>query len=161
MKIYLASDHQGFKLKGEILKWVTELGHEGIDLGPFAYKPDDDYPEFIKLAGREVSMDPVNTRAIILGSTGEGEAIVANRFPKVRAAVYYGGNREIVKLSREHNDSNVLSLGARFLNDLEARQMVELWLTTEFTHESRHVRRLAELDQVIRTPWFRKIFRRK
>ena len=121
MKVFLASDHAGFKLKNEIIGWVTEFGHEPVDLGPFTYVPTDDYPDYIKLAAKEVATDPDNCRAIILGSTGEGEAIVANRFPQVRAAVYYGGNREIIKLSRQHNDSNVLSLGARFLHEHEAK----------------------------------------
>jgi ribose 5-phosphate isomerase B len=159
MKIFFASDHAGFKLKNEVIKWVKELGHEAVDLGPFVYKENDDYPDYIKLAAKEVSADSKESRAIILGASGEGEAIVANRFPNVRATVYYGGNREIIKLGRQHNDSNVLSLGARFLNDHEAKEMVTLWLITSFSEEPRHVRRIAEIDEVIKQPWFKKLLR--
>ena len=159
MKIYLASDHAGFKMKSEIIGWVKEFGHEPIDLGPFAYKETDDYPDFIVLAAREVSADPENSRAIILGGSGQGEAIVANRFPKVRAAVYYGGNREVIKLSRQHNDSNVLSLGARFVNDTEAKEMIHLWLTLQFSNEPRHLRRINMIEQVTQEPWFKKLLR--
>ncbi len=159
MKIYLASDHAGFKLKGQIIGWVKEFGHEPVDLGPFVYKEGDDYPDFIKLAAKEVANDPDNCRAIVLGTTGEGEGIVANRFPQVRAAVYYGGNREIIKLSRQHNDSNVLSLGARFLNDHEAREMVHLWLTLQFSGETRHLRRLKEVEEITQEKWFKKLLR--
>lgn len=159
MKIYLASDHAGFKLKNEIIGWVKEFGHEPIDLGPFTYQATDDYPDFIKLAAKEVSQDPTNCRAIILGSSGEGEAIVANRFPNVRAAVYYGGNREIIKLSRQHNDSNVLSLGARFLHDNETKEMVHIWLTLQFSNDARHVRRIKEIEEVTKEPWFKKLLK--
>ncbi len=158
MKVYLASDHAGFKLKNEVIAWVKEKGHEPIDLGPFAYKEDDDYPDFVKLACKEVSADPTS-RAIVLGASGEGEAIVANRFPKVRAAVYYGGNREIIKLSRNHNDSNVLSLGARFLNDTEAKEMVDLWLGASFSGDERHIRRIKKLEEVTTEKWFKKLLK--
>src|SRR4051794_35330319 len=112
MKIYLASDHAGFKLKDILIPYLKELGHEVVDQGAFVYKSGDDYPDFIKLAAKAVSEDP-NARGIVLGASGEGEAIVANKFPGIRAVVYYGANREMIKLSRQHNNSNVLSLGAR------------------------------------------------
>ncbi len=159
MKIYLASDHAGFKLKNEIIGWVKEYGFEPVDLGPFVYKEGDDYPDFIKLAAREVSSDPTNCKAIILGASGEGEAMVANRFPNVRACAYYGGNREIVKLSRQHNDSNILSLGARFINAHEAKEMVHLWLTLQFSNEARHIRRIKEIEEVTHEPWFKKLLK--
>ena len=87
-----------------------------------------------------------NTKAIILGGSGQGEDMVANKFEGVRAAEYYGGNLEIVKLSREHNDANVLSLGARFLSLEEAKEAVKLWLETPFSNEERHARRISEIE---------------
>jgi ribose 5-phosphate isomerase B len=159
MKIYLASDHAGFKLKNEVFAWVKEFGFEPVDLGPFAYKEGDDYPEFIKLAAKEVAADPANCKAIVIGGSGEGEAMMANRFPKVRAVAYYGGNREIIKLSRQHNDSNILSLGARFINDHEAKEMVHLWLTLQFSNEPRHIRRIKEIEEVTHEKWFKKLLK--
>lgn len=148
MKIYFASDHAGFEMKNVLLPFVKDLGHEVFDLGPTELNPEDDYPIFIERAALEVYKDPVRSRAIIFGGSGQGEAMVANRFPNVRATVYYGGNMDIIKLGREHNDSNVLSFGSRFVNLEEAREAVTLWLQTEFTEDSRHVRRLKEIDEL-------------
>ncbi len=149
MKIYLASDHAGFKLKDILTPFIKELGYEVLDLGAFTYKAGDDYPDYIKLAAEKVSEDPENGKAIILGASGEGEAIVANKYRGVRATVYYGGNREIIKLSRHDNDSNILSLGARFLNEKEAKEMVKLWLGAKFSEEeTRHVRRIKKIAEI-------------
>jgi len=147
MKIYCASDHAGFELKGKLLLYIKELGFEVIDQGAHTYEADDDYPDYIAMAAADVSSDPDSARGIVLGGSGQGEAMVANRFPWVRAAVYYGGATDIVTLSREHNDANVLSLGARFISDEEAREAVRLFLTTEFTAEERHVRRIKKIEQ--------------
>ena len=148
MKIYFASDHAGFEMKNVLATFVKSLKYEVFDLGPMTLDPNDDYPIFIEKAALEVYNDPLNTRAIIIGGSGQGEAIVANRFPNVRAAVYYGGNKNIVSLSREHNDTNVLSLGARFLSIPEAKEAVKLWLETAFSEDSRHMRRLREIDEL-------------
>ncbi len=148
MKIFFASDHAGFKLKETLVEFVKTLGFEAVDLGPKEFKEGDDYPLEVEKVGVEVFKDAENSKGIILGGSGQGEAIVANRFPNVRAVVYYGGNKEIIKLSREHNDSNVLSLGARFISEEEAKEAVELWLKTEFSEESRHIRRLREIDKM-------------
>ncbi len=160
MKVFISSDHAGFKLKNLIVSWVKEVGHEAVDLGPFKYDPVDDYPDYIKLTAKEVAADP-EARGIVLGSSGEGEAIVANRFPRVRATVYYGGNREIIKVSRQHNDANVLSIGAHFVNEEEAREMVELWLSMSFSGEIRHIRRIQEIDQIMTEKWYKKLLRFK
>jgi ribose 5-phosphate isomerase B len=149
MKIYLASDHAGFKLKDMLIPFLKEAGHEVIDLGAFAYKPDDDYPDFIKLAAKAVSDEP-DSRGIVIGASGQGEAIVANKYPGIRAAVYYGGNRELIKLSRNHNDANILSLGARFLNEREAKEMVRLWLGATFSGDERHIRRIEKIKKIER-----------
>lgn len=146
MKIYLASDHAGFKMKNELLEFVSDLGYEVEDCGAYELDLDDDYPEFVKKAAQMVSNDPENTRAIVLGATGQGEDMVADKFPNVRSAEYYGGNLEIIRLSREHNNANVLSLGARFLSVDEAFEAVKLWLETPFSDEDRHIRRIEEIE---------------
>lgn len=148
MKIYLGSDHAGFELKEKIKEWLKGWNYEYEDLGNLKLDKSDDYPEFIAPVAKKVSQDPENYKGIILGMSGQGEAIVANRFSKVRAAVYYGGSMEIVKLSREHNNANVLSLGARFVLEDEARDAIKLWLETLFSGEERHLRRLREIEEI-------------
>ena len=149
MKIIFASDHAGFELKNDLVEYVRgKLGFEVEDVGAHTHDPDDDYPDYISLAAQKVSERPAEVKAIILGGSGQGEAMAANRFKKVRAAVYYGGASEIVKLSREHNDANVLSLGARFLSPKEARKAVTAWLETSFSNEKRHVRRIQKLEDI-------------
>jgi len=148
MKIYFASDHAGFEMKNALVEYVKELGFEVEDCGAYEMNPEDNYPEFIKRAAQKVSEDSENSKAIILGGSGQGEAIVANRFPNARAAVFYGCNLEVIKLSREHNDANVLSLGARFLSLDEAKEAVKLWLETEFLGEERHRRRIEQIENL-------------
>ncbi len=146
MKIIFAGDHAGFELKKHLLDFVQGLGFSVEDKGPFNFDSEDDYPDFVKEVAEAVAQDPQNSKAILLGGSGQGEAIAANRFSGVRAVVYYGGTQEIVKLSREHNDANVLSLGARFISKEEAEEAVSLWLNTEFSLEERHVRRIKKID---------------
>jgi ribose 5-phosphate isomerase B len=145
MKIFIGSDHAGFELKGKLIEFLKGLGYEVIDKGPFSFDPSDDYPDYVMPVAEAVSNDS-ETRGIVLGGSGEGEAIATDRFPHVRTAVWYGGNLEPLKLSREHNDTNVLSLGARFINEAEAKEAVKLWLETPFSGDERHVRRIAKLD---------------
>ena len=145
MKVYLASDHAGFEHKEALKKYL--LAKEDItvvDSGPEQYDQDDDYPDTIAPAARAVARDSF-ARAVIFGGSGQGEAIVANKFPRVRAAVYYGSEAQIVTLSREHNDANVLSIGARFVDVEEMKQVVDIWLSSSFTHKERHERRLGKL----------------
>ncbi len=142
MKIYFATDHAGFALKEKLVTYVRDvLKYDVVDCGAYKENPNDDYPPFIKKATEAVSQNPEVDRAIILGGSGEGEAMVANKFPHIRATLYYGGDTEIIRLSREHNDANVLSLGARFIDDEEAKEAVALWLATPFSEEERHARR--------------------
>lgn len=161
MTIFIGADHAGFELKGKLIEFLKDLGYEVEDKGAFEYNKDDDYPDFIAPVAEEVSKDPENSRGIVLGGSGQGEAIVCNRFPGIRAVVYYGessvaeameGERNkpfnIIKLSREHNDANILSLGARFLKDEEAKEAVKLWLETSFPGEERHKRRVSKIDQL-------------
>lgn len=145
MKIYLGSDHAGFDLKEKLKPFLNELGHEYIDLGAEKLDTEDDYPDFVSFVAEAVSGD-VEAKGIVVGKSGQGEAICANRTRGVRAALYYGGNMEIIRLSREHNDANILSLAGGFLEADEAMSAVKLWLTTPFSEEERHIRRIAKLD---------------
>lgn len=145
--IYFASDHAGFELKNELREFVAQtLGYEVVDCGADTFDPEDDFTDFIAKAAREVSAKPLQAKAIILGGSGQGEAMLANRFHDVRATVYYGGPTEIITLSREHNDANVLSLGARFLNTQTAKDAVSLWLSTPHTVVEKYERRIAETE---------------
>lgn len=146
MKIYIGSDHAGFALKKEIISYLSNLPHESYDCGPTEYNHDDDYPDYISIVAKSVSEDP-DSFGIVIGYSGQGEAMVANRFPNVRSAVFYGGSKHILTLSREHNDANILSLGAHFLTTQEAKQAVELWLHTKFTGEERHIRRIKKIEE--------------
>ncbi|MFQ6676477.1 MAG: RpiB/LacA/LacB family sugar-phosphate isomerase [Fidelibacterota bacterium] len=144
MNIYLGTDHAGFELKEAIKRYLQEEGYEVQDKGALWYDGDDDYPDFVRPVAEAVAADP-SARGIILGGSGQGEAMTANRFPGVRAAVFYGGPEEIVRLSREHNNANILSLGARFLTEEEAIDAVSLWLETSFKG-GRHERRIRKID---------------
>jgi len=146
-KIVIGTDHAGFELKEHIKNQLAERGFEVIDKGAHAYKKSDDYPDFIITVAKEIAKNP-GYRGIILGGSGQGEAIAANRIKGVRAALYYGGNIDIVKLSRAHNDSNILSLGARFLSNDGAMKAVDLWLATKFNDEERHARRIKKIDML-------------
>jgi len=146
--IYFATDHAGFELKNLLLQYVRdELQYEVVDCGPAVYDADDDYPDYIRIAAKKVSIRPTD-RAIILGGSGQGEAMTANRFPQVRATVFYGGSSEIITLSREHNDANILSLGARFLTQQEAENVIKKWLAVSFSGDERHVRRIKKIEHV-------------
>jgi ribose 5-phosphate isomerase B len=155
MKIYIGTDHAGYVLKERLVSYLKMQGYEVIDKGAFEYDEGDDYPDFVVPVARAVSADPENSKGIILGATGEGEAITANRFPNVRAIVYYGKHEGVVNYdsdiiirSREHNNSNVLSLGARYFNEETMMNAVDLWLKTPFPGEERHVRRLKKIDAI-------------
>jgi len=150
MKIYIASDHAGFKLKEQLTIYIKgEFGHEVYNKGALVYDEKDDYPDFISLVAQEVNKNPEDALGIVIGGSGQGEAIVANRFKGVRAVVCYDYNPEIIKLSREHNDANILSLGARFLSEDEAKKTVKQWLETPFPKEERHLRRINKIDSLI------------
>jgi len=147
--IILAADHAGFKLKEAVKHYLLGKGMEVLDVGAHAHKEGDDYPVYMFAAALKVAQDMKgHTRAIIFGGSGQGEAMIANRFPGVRATVWYGGSEDIIKLSREHNDANVLSIGARFVQENETLKMVELWLNTPFSNDERHQRRIEEIDAI-------------
>ena len=152
-KILVGSDHAGFGLKDKLKTYLQELGYEVEDKGALEYNEEDDYPDFIIPLAREISKHPNELKGIIFGGSGQGEAMAANKFSSVRAAVYYGQGQcvvpedqeSIIKLSREHNNANILSLGARFIDDELAKKAVKLWLETNF-EGGRHERRVSKLD---------------
>lgn len=147
--IILAADHAGYELKEAIKKHLESKKIQVLDVGAHELKPEDDYPEYMSAAAMHVAKDlKGETKAIIFGGSGQGEAIVANRFPGVRAAVWYGGSEEVIKKSREHNDANILSIGARFTDAASAKKAVDLWLETPFSGEERHARRIEEIDSI-------------
>jgi len=155
MKIYIGTDHAGYVLKEKLVTSLKGQGYEVVDMGAFEYNEKDDYPDFVVPVARAVSKDPNGVKGIILGGTGEGEAIAANKFPHVRAVVYYGKAKPVVEDEadimvrfREHNNSNILSLGARYLTENFAMEAVNLWLNTSFSGNERHVRRLGKIDQI-------------
>jgi ribose 5-phosphate isomerase B len=163
MKVYFASDHAGFETKNRLVDYVRDqLGHEVEDCGALVDDPEDDYPEIIAIAARKLSEDIAagrDSRAIVAGASGQGEAIVANRFKGVRCALYYGdpgheqidasGRRlDILASTREHNNANALSLGLRFLSLDQAKDAITRWLAAPFPGEARHARRIAQIDQV-------------
>lgn len=143
MRIHLATDHAGFELK-EIIKNFLDLnGYTTIDYGPYEFVDGDDYPDYIIPAVESAIQN--NELAIVLGGSGQGEAIAANKVLGARAVVFYGGSEDIVRLSRTHNDANVLSLGARFLTEYEVKSSILIWLETKFSNEDRHIRRLKKI----------------
>jgi ribose 5-phosphate isomerase B len=163
MKIYIGSDHVGYEFKEELKKYLTDLslGYEIEDKGAFLLNKDDDYPDFIRPVAEAVAGN-VESKGIIIGGSGQGEAIVANRVKGIRAVVFYGPKEaagtvdvlgrestdtfELVKLAREHNNANILSLGLRFQTIDEAKFAVELFLSTKFPGDERHIRRINKID---------------
>ncbi len=146
-KILLATDHAGFETKERIKDILKTNKIDFEDLGAFNYEKSDDYPDWISKAAKKVSKNPEKYLAIILGGSGQGEAIVANRFKNVRATVYYGGNPEILKLSKEHNNANVLSIGARFIEQQKLKEIILSWLNFSFSKEKRHKRRIKKIEK--------------
>jgi ribose 5-phosphate isomerase B len=148
-KIHIGSDHAGFEYKEELKKFLEMKGYEVIDHGAYELNEGDDYPDFVLPVAVEVTQDE-HSMGIILGGSGQGEAIVANRIPGIRATVFYGnvGEDSMVVVSKHHNDSNVLSLGVRFLSLDEAKEAVETWLETAFSGEERHIRRIEKIDNL-------------
>jgi ribose 5-phosphate isomerase B len=145
MKIHIATDHAGLDLKNIIRDYLISKGHEVTDHGAHEYDALDDYPDYIFPCAKAVASD-LESRGIILGGSGQGEAMAANRVKGIRAAVFYNGPVEIVKLSREHNNANILSLGARFMTEDEIYGIIEMWLDESFGG-GRHQRRIDKLDR--------------
>ncbi len=158
MKIFISTDHAGYVLKEELVLALTAQGHEIVDKGAYGYNEGDDFPDFVIPLAREVSQNsnPDLARGIILGATGEAEAFTANKFPHVRAVVYYGKSTsvvvddevDIIVRSRTHHNTNVLILGARFFTHESILEAVTTWLSTPFEAGEKHLRRLAKVDAI-------------
>jgi ribose 5-phosphate isomerase B len=151
MKLYIASDHAGFEYKNKIINYLKAKNLSVEDMGALTLDDSDDYPDLIAPLAIKISeaeKTGLAAMGIILGGSGQGEAIVANRFAGVRAGVYNCNNIELVKLMREHNDANIISFGARFISESELLEALDIFLTTSFTKDARHVRRIKEIDIV-------------
>jgi ribose 5-phosphate isomerase B len=162
MRIYFAADHAGFELKKELMEFARGLGHEVEDRGAFEMNTEDDYPQFVAEAARKLAADAaagLDSRAVVLGASGQGEAMVANRFKGVRCALYYGSasrtqvdasgkELDLLTSTRWHNNANALSLGARFLSIDEAKDALSKWLSAGFSAAEPHIRRTKQIDEV-------------
>jgi ribose 5-phosphate isomerase B len=143
MRVYLGSDHAGFELKQHLIGWLKAAGHEAVDCGPEVYDAADDYPVFVLRAAERTAADP-GSLGIVIGGSGNGEAIAANKVKGIRAALAWSD--ETAKLGREHNNANVISIGAR-MHDLDtATRFVRLFLETPYSNEARHSRRITMLS---------------
>lgn len=161
MRIYIASDHAGFELKKVLIEHLKSKGFDVVDIGAHELDKDDDYPDFIYPCAKKVGENP-GSLGIVMGGSGQGEAMVANKAKGARAALFYGAvlpksavdvtgrmsedPLEMLRLTREHNDSNVLSLGVRFLTVDQAKDAVDAWIGAKFTNEPRHARRIEKIS---------------
>ena len=146
--IHLATDHAGLAHKEAVKSWLNEEGYQIVDHGSHEFDPLDDFTDAILPAAKAVSAEPEKCKAIIFGGSGQGEAMIANRFPHVRAAVFYGGDQNIITLSRQHNNANILSLGARFVDINTAKKVVWDWLHVAFDGQEKYARRNDEIDSL-------------
>lgn len=162
MKIAVSTDHAGYEHLKHLKEYLSDLGHECQDFGPADFDPADDYPDFIFPAAQAVANGECEA-GIILGGSGQGEAMAANRIKGVRCTLFYGpvvaktavdaegtlsdDPYEILKLSRQHNHANVLSLSGRFLTLEEVKQAIQTWLATPYSDDERHARRVRKLDE--------------
>ena len=142
MRVHLGSDHAGFELKEALTKRLVELGHEPVDHGPKEYDAVDDYPPFVLRAAEGVAGDP-GSLGIVIGGSGNGEAIAANKVKGVRCALAH--SEQTAELGRQHNDANVVSIGARMHDEATALKLVEVFLTTPYSGDDRHTRRIEML----------------
>jgi ribose 5-phosphate isomerase B len=148
MRVHLGTDHAGLELKQHLIGWLRDHGHEPVDHGAFAYDALDDYPVFCLRAAAAVVADP-GSLGVVIGGSGNGEQIAANKVEGVRAALAW--SEETAVLARQHNDANVVSVGGRMHTRDDMTRFVELFLDTSFTGEERHVRRITMLSDYERT----------
>ena len=147
MKVHIATDHAGLEFKQKLYEHLTVQGYEVVDHGAYEYNPGDDYPEFIISAAEAVVLDQVNdveTLGVVFGGSGNGEQMAANKVKGIRAALVW--NEDTAKKAREHNNANVVSIGARQHNESEALQLIDWFLQTPFSGDERHVRRIGQIS---------------
>jgi ribose 5-phosphate isomerase B len=142
MRVYLGSDHAGFELKAALISHLVAAGHDPVDCGPFAYDAEDDYPPFCFETAERVVADP-GSLGVVIGGSGNGEQIAANKVSGTRVALAY--NTETATLARQHNDANLLGVGARMHTEDEALSIVDIFLATPFSQDPRHARRIQLL----------------
>ncbi|MFX0592067.1 ribose-5-phosphate isomerase [Melissospora conviva] len=148
MRVYLGSDHAGYELKTHLANHLANQGYEVVDVGPHAFDPDDDYPAFCLHTGARVVADP-GSLGVVIGGSGNGEQIAANKIAGVRAALAW--NLETAQLAREHNDANIVAVGARQHTLDGATAIVEAFLATAYSGNERHGRRIAQMAEYERT----------
>jgi ribose 5-phosphate isomerase B len=144
MRIHIGSDHAGLEFKNRIVEHLKNKGHDVVDHGPHTFDPLDDYPVFCIPAAEAVAKEP-GSFGIVLGGSGNGEQMVANKVKGVRAALVW--SKEIAKLAREHNDANVISLGGRMHDEAFCLELVDTFLATPFSGDERHVRRIGLISK--------------
>jgi ribose 5-phosphate isomerase B len=148
VRVYLGSDHAGFELKAHLVEHLTAAGHDVVDVGATTYDAQDDYPPFCVEAARRVVADE-GSLGVVIGGSGNGEQIAANKVAGCRAALAW--STETAKLAREHNNANVIGIGARMHDAAAATEIVDVFVTTPFSEDPRHVRRIAMLTEYERT----------
>jgi len=152
MRVHLGSDHAGLELKDHLMAWLLDHGYEPVDHGPFVHDADDDYPVFCLRAGEGVAADRadgLDSLGVVIGGSGNGEQMAANKVEGIRCALVW--NEDTAVLAREHNDANVVSVGGRMHTLEEMTRFVEVFLSTPFPGDERHVRRIGQLTTYDRT----------
>jgi ribose 5-phosphate isomerase B len=164
MKIYLATDHAGFELKEKIKNYLRENNYDIKDCGAFSFDQNDDYPDFVSKASEKISNDPKNSMGIIFGGSGQAEMMVANKFKNIRCGLFYStaipafgvdvtGRKssdpyEMIRLIREHNNANMLSISSRFLKEDAVKKAIDIFLKTSFSGDDRHIRRIDKIREI-------------
>jgi ribose 5-phosphate isomerase B len=148
MRVYLGSDHAGFELKARLIEHLQRAGHQPVDCGAFTFDAEDDYPSFCITAAARTVVDP-GSLGIVIGGSGNGEQIAANKVAGVRAALVWSD--ETATLAREHNNANIISIGARNHPEPDVLRFVDLFLATPFSQGERHVRRIAMVSEYEQT----------
>ena len=144
--IYIGADHGGYKLKEQLKKFLTKKKLEFLDVGAKSLKVGDDYPDYAKLVAKKVSDNPLRNIGILICRSGQGVCIVANKFTHVRAALVW--NTKEAEMSRIDDMSNVLCLPSDYISSKEAEAIVNVWLTTAYSTEARHIRRIRKISSL-------------
>lgn len=146
MRIHIATDHAGLELKAKLVTYLSEKGHEVTDHGAYQYDPQDDYPEFIIAAAEAVAADQregIEAMGVVFGGSGNGEQIAANKVRGIRAALVW--NEATARLAREHNNANIVAIGARQHDEEEVLRLIDTFLEAPFPGDERHVRRIGQI----------------